>query len=174
MISDLFHIVLLPESVLKSLKERYIGKLLLITVSIALLFTSRANAQTGPGGVGNSASNRLWLKADAGVYRDAGVTPAANTDDVYRWNDFSGNNNHASQPDGVHNPVYRTNIVNNSPALKFNGDEYIDPLALGIAGNQGFSIITVFKVDSYSAGGISEGNGDYIIDRAALQIILQA
>src|SRR5690606_25565452 len=42
--------------------------------------------QTGPGGVGDSSNNVLWLSADYGVYSDAGVTPAKNGANVRQWN----------------------------------------------------------------------------------------
>jgi lysophospholipase L1-like esterase len=38
-----------------------------------------------------------WLKAGTGVYRDAGVTAAADGDLVQQWNDQSGAGNHAIQ-----------------------------------------------------------------------------
>ena len=128
------------------------------------------DAQTGPGGVGNSASNRLWLKADGNVYRDAGVTPAADGDAVQQWNDYSGNNNFASQPVAGNRPVYRAAVVNNAntfPAIQFTGNTYIDPGALGILGTQGFSVLTVVKVNpGYSpVGAMNDGSGDYIMDR---------
>ncbi len=123
--------------------------------------------QTGPGGVGNSASNRLWLKADVGVYRDAGITPASDGDRVQRWRDNSGNNNHANQLIGGNQPAYRINIVNNSPAIQFGGNDYVDPGPLGIAGNGAFTIMTVFKVNpGYQTGPMDNGDGDYIIDRS--------
>jgi len=33
----------------------------------------------------------FWFKADAGVYSDAGVSPANYGDTVQQWNDQSGN-----------------------------------------------------------------------------------
>ncbi|MGB8492198.1 MAG: hypothetical protein WCE64_14165, partial [Bacteroidales bacterium] len=123
-------------------------------------------AQTGPGGVGDATTNSLWLKADTGVYTDAGITPAVNGNSVQRWNDFSGNNNHANQTSNANKPIYSVNIVNNSPALDFDGSDFIDAGALGIAGTDGFSFIIVFKVDPGADGGpITDGSGDYIIDR---------
>jgi len=166
LISAIVNIGFFINSVSGRLKRQAIGKLLMVAGSWLLVGSSYIFAQTGPGGVGNNTSNRLWLKSDGNVYRDAGVTLAADGDPVYLWRDYSGNNNHANQPDGIHNPIYRTNIVNNSPAIQFTGDTYIDPGALGIPGTGSFSIITVLKINSgYVAGDISNGNGDYIIDR---------
>ena len=65
-----------------------------VTILI-LLMSSLLNAQTGPGGVGNSSNNNLWLRADAGTFIDAGVTPADNTNQIQQWNDQSGNSKNA-------------------------------------------------------------------------------
>ncbi len=122
-------------------------------------------AQTGPAGVGTSTSNKLWLKADANVYNDAGTTLASNNDLVQQWNDKSGNSNNASQATSGNRPRYVTNVINGKPALRFTGDTYIDAGALGIVGTGGFTFLFVFKDTSYVAGAISDGAGDYILDR---------
>lgn len=57
-----------------------------------------------------------WWKADAGVFSDAGVTPANNGDNVTQWNDQSGNGNHLSTSGGS-KPVYNTNQLNGLPAI---------------------------------------------------------
>ena len=129
------------------------------------LLVTDLSAQTGPGGVGNSTSNRLWLKADSKVYNDLGVTLAGNGNSVQQWNDNSGNNNNAIQNTSANRPFYKINIVNSSPAIQFTGNTFLDPAALGIPGNGGFSIILVFQDTSFVAGAMSDGSGDYIIDR---------
>jgi hypothetical protein len=150
----------------KWLKSRCIYRLFLVSLLGVFIPVISINAQTGPGGVGNSTSNRLWLKANAGVYVDAGVTPASNSNSVQQWNDFSGNNNHANQSNNTYKPVFRTGIVNGEPAIEFNGTKYIDPGSLGIPGTGSFSYVIVFKVNTgYDAGDMSSGNGDFIIDR---------
>ena len=166
MISSIGDIVLL----LKSFSARLIWRSFKIILSVCccLLPAVNLSGQTGPGGVGNSTSNRLWLKADLNVFRDLGITPAVDGNPVQQWNDVSGNNNNAIQNTSVNRPVYRINIINNTPALQFSGDTYLDPSALGIPGTGGFSIVTVFKTNSYVAGGMSDGNGDYIMDRATV------
>ena len=69
-----------------------------LLVSLAVLSAIASTAQTtGPGGVGTSATNALWLRADAGVFSDAGVTPAVTSNNVQQWNDQSGNTKNASQ-----------------------------------------------------------------------------
>lgn len=76
-------------------------------------------AQTGPGGIGSSTTNVLWLSADYGAYSDAGVTPAVNNDNVRQWNDRSGNGKNASQATSGNRPNYLTNTVNSLPAIRF-------------------------------------------------------
>jgi hypothetical protein len=160
------NIVVSSYSAKKKLKICLLYRLLVLIACMMMSFGSMVYSQTGPGGVGNSISNRLWLKADGTVYRDAGFTLASDGDKVQRWGDASGNNNHANQAIGGNKPTYRTNIVNNSPALQFGGNDFIDPGALGIPGNGAFTIMTVFKVNpGYQTGPINNGDGDYIIDR---------
>ena len=72
-------------------------------------------AQTGPGGVGDSASNILWLSAD-------NITGLADGNDITTWTDGSGNSNDLSQPDANFKPIYKTNILNGLPAVRFNKD----------------------------------------------------
>lgn len=103
-------------------------KALTLLISFALGGNSLTSmAQTGPGGVGNSTGtsgqplNKLWLRADAGTYTDAGVTPAVNTNQVQQWNDQSGNVAHATQTTVGQRPTYRTAIINGLPVLRFNG-----------------------------------------------------
>lgn len=67
------------------------------------------------------AGLRLWLKADAGAYTDAGVTLATNGQTVQQWNDQSGNGNHATQGTAGSRPTYVTAIVNSLPVTRFDG-----------------------------------------------------
>jgi hypothetical protein len=75
---------------------------------------------TGPGGVGDSGNNILWLKADEAVYRDAGNTEAANGDPVMEWHDQSGNAHHLSQSNGTFRPSLLDNGLNSRPVMRFN------------------------------------------------------
>lgn len=136
-----------------------------IAIGISFLSVLGLNAQTGPGGVGNSTSNRLWLKADENVYNDAGTTLAADGDLVRQWNDRSGNGNNASQGTAGNRPTYKTNVINSKPALRFGGDHFIDVGALGIAGTGGFTYLIVFKDTVYTAGTNGDGSGSYLLDR---------
>lgn len=71
-----------------------------------------AYSQTGPGGVGNSSSNVLWLKAED-------LSSLIDGDDINLWADASGNGNDVSQPTAVYTPVYKTGILNGFPAVRF-------------------------------------------------------
>jgi len=71
----------------------------------------------------------LWLKADAGVYSDAGITPATNGQPVQQWNDQSGNNYHLSQLTAGVKPTLASTSVNGKPALLFDGDDMLSSLS---------------------------------------------
>ena len=169
MIAKVGNIVSEFVSVLKRLITVYLCKVILFAVGSIIIGGQLVKAQTGPGGVGNSASNRLWLKADIGVYRDNGVTLATDGDRAQRWTDASGNNNHANQANNGSKPYYRVNAVNNSPGLQFGGNDFMDAGNLNIPGTGGFTVITVFSVDpGYDVGPLTNpqgDKGDYILDR---------
>lgn len=61
-----------------------------------------------------------WFRADAGVYADAGSTPAGNGDPVQEWQDQSGQGNDATEATAGDRPVFRTSQVNGYPAVDFN------------------------------------------------------
>ena len=71
------------------------------------------SAQTGPGGVGSSASNILWLKANE-------ITGLTSGNNVLTWTDASGNSNTLTQPTASLSPVYQTNAINGLPVVRFN------------------------------------------------------
>ncbi|MBE7169887.1 MAG: T9SS type A sorting domain-containing protein [Williamsia sp.] len=81
-------------------------------------------AQNGPGGIGTTDGTshlKLWLRADKGVYTDAGTTPATNGQAVQQWNDQSGNGLHATQATLNGRPLFTTTGFNGFPALNFSG-----------------------------------------------------
>ena len=139
---------------------------------VFLLFSNILISQNGPAGVGtNTAStnqNRFWLKADVSVFSDAGVTPVVNGSFVQQWNDMSGLANHASQANAARRPKYATNIVNGLPALRFFGTSYVTAGVLpSIANNVGFTYLVVYRDTAFVAGTMTDGAGDYIIDRGS-------
>lgn len=85
------------------------------TIFISLLIYAHFGfTQTGPGGVGNSSNNGLWLKADA--------ISIGNGAAVSTWLDASGNGNHANQITTSANPLYQsTSALNNMPVVRFDG-----------------------------------------------------
>lgn len=120
---------------------------------------------TGPGGVGAAASNRIWLMADRGTFSDAGTTPAVNLAAVQQWNDQSGNGNNAIQNTLANRPLFRTSQDNGLPALEFTGNMFMDPSTLGIAGTGGFSYFVVFRDTQTGLGALNDGAGQFILDR---------
>ena len=70
-------------------------------------------SQTGPGGIGNSSSNILWLRSDA-------IVGLINGDTVTSWDDVSGNGNHMTQPTVALKPEYVTGSLNGFPIIDFN------------------------------------------------------
>ncbi|HYW95558.1 MAG TPA: gliding motility-associated C-terminal domain-containing protein [Bacteroidales bacterium] len=81
---------------------------------------------SGPGGVGDSLSNELWVRADRGVARDDGQ-PATDGDNVKTWHDQSGNHVDIVQPSVINQAVLAANSVGVMPSLSFDGadDNYI-------------------------------------------------
>lgn len=56
----------------------------------------------------------LWMVADSGVTADG-------SNYVSQWNDLSGNESHAIQEDGSHQPTLVTNELNGHSVVRFNG-----------------------------------------------------
>ena len=81
-------------------------------ITVFFLFAFYINAQTGPGGVGNSTSNILWLKSED-------ISALIDGDDITSWIDASGNSNTVSQPTSTFRPVYKTSILNGFPVVRF-------------------------------------------------------
>jgi hypothetical protein len=124
------------------------------TVVVAQEVAPGAAGGNGPGGVGyiGAASNlELWLRADRGVYTDAGcsTTRAADGNNVGCWQDQSGNGTNATQGTGT--PTYNTNMLNGQPALTFNGSS--SSLYLNRVVQDDFTIISLFRTtQSWNSG----------------------
>ena len=88
-------------------------KTLSLLVIILLAIQTNSYSQTGPGGVGNSASNLVWLEADS-------LTGLSDEDDITTWSDGSGNALDFSQPDPTYKPIYKANILNSKPVVRFD------------------------------------------------------
>jgi hypothetical protein len=117
--------------------------------SVLLLFTSvlvlSATAQSGPGGVGNSANNVLWLSADHGVFSNAGTVPAASTANVQQWNDRSGNGRHATQTTTANRPNYHGNVINGQPVVRYTAANNDRMLSTGLASTSRASIWVIAR-----------------------------
>lgn len=102
---------------------------------------------TGPGGVGDSLINELWLDAND-------ISGLNNGDELTgSWPDRSGNGHDASQSDASYLPLYINPGINGMPAVRFDGisdsDFLDDPHAYDAR-----TVFSVFRVDgSLQAGG---------------------
>lgn len=82
-------------------------------IVFSILVVCGLSAQTGPAGVGNSGSNRLWLRADTALVQSGGV--------VSQWNDISGNGLALSQATVPDRPTLVTGVMNGKPVIRFDG-----------------------------------------------------
>ena len=121
---------------------------ILIVLIILILCYSNAYTQTGPGGVGNTTSNILWLKADA-------ITTLNDNDPVAIWADDSGNSYNLTQGTTANQPTYQTNEINGKPIIRFDGsnDNLMRKPFSGFATTQ-ITAIVVNKNNGESGDGI--------------------
>lgn len=115
---------------------------------VALLFPLLSVGQTGPGGVGNSTNNALWLSAENGVFNNAGTTPAANTENVQQWNDRSGNGRHATQATAGNRPNLQTNVLNGYPVVRYTAANNDRMLSTGLSTADHASVWVVARYTS--------------------------
>lgn len=98
----------------------------------------------GPGGIGNSSNNRLWLMANQQVYINAGTTLATDNQLVQQWNDFSGNSRHATEL--TNKPTLRTSIVNGLPVIRYDNTDRL--LSTGLTTANSASVYVVAQYSS--------------------------
>ncbi len=120
------------------------GYILLLGLSHSIAISS----QNGPGGVGGSASNVLWLMANSGVFSDAGITPAVNGSNVQQWNDVSGNAVPTSQTTASRRPNYTTNVLNALPVIRYTSANNDLLTAIGMSTA---NLASVWVVAAYSS-----------------------
>ncbi|MFO7258263.1 MAG: T9SS type A sorting domain-containing protein [Bacteroidota bacterium] len=128
--------------------KRHLSMRGVLAIGLVVLGHIPVFAQTGPGGVGNSLNNVLWLSADYGVYTDAGLTPASDGNDVRQWNDRSGNNKHAVEVNAGNRPNYETNALNGFPVLRFNAGNDERLLSSGVTTGNNASVWVVARYTS--------------------------
>lgn len=107
--------------------------------------------QSGPAGVGTSATNVLWLKADAGTSSTTNGAPVAS------WNDQSGNGVVLSQSTVQQQPLFVSSLMNGFPAIEFdnnNGtgqnDFFSAPDNPIFDNTNGYSFFTVTRMKGFS------------------------
>lgn len=106
-------------------------------------------AQTGPGGVGTSSTNVLWLKADKGT------SSSTNGTAISYWNDQSGNGINVTQTTSAQQPTYNTNVLNNFPGIQFDnttGNTVADRMHAAdntaLDNTSGYSFFNVVKMNN--------------------------
>lgn len=103
-------------------------RILIAALLTALVTTAGAQLSTlgvGPASQGSiqtpaqifGANLFLWHKADAGVFVDAGVTPATNGQTVQQWNDQSGNGNNLLQATAGNRPTFLSAGLGGFPTI---------------------------------------------------------
>lgn len=141
---------------MKSLTELLImiGKKYTLVQNIIFTFLicvsySAISQETGPGGVGTSTNNVLWLDAE-----QLGLTDG---DPVSTWGDVSGNGHDASQGVASNQPAYvASSSFNSKPSVKFDGN---DSIATSAISELNTDEITWFVVAKSNSSSISSGKG---------------
>ncbi|WP_430405371.1 T9SS type A sorting domain-containing protein [Fluviicola sp.] len=117
---------------------------------LSALLTFSSFGQTGPAGVGTSATNVLWLKADAGTSTSTNGSPVAS------WNDQSGNGVILNQGTTAQQPQFVSSLMNGFPALEFDNnsssgqnDYMITPDNPIFDNTNGYSFFTVTRMKGF-------------------------
>jgi hypothetical protein len=133
------------------------------TITHGHFFSLASSLIPGPGGV---AATTVWLRADEGVYNNAGTTLATNTQTVQQWVTTGGlGAATAQQPTNANKPTFRTNVANGNPVVRFANTTFLDFGNLGISGTSDLSMTMVFKPTVTTGGTFNDSNGRYMIDR---------
>jgi hypothetical protein len=105
----------------------------------------------------------MWLKANADVYSDNGTTPCNDGDTVYLWSDQTANGNDAVQTSSGSRPLFKTNILNGYPVLRFNGtsQQIVMSNLTGVGNVASFFIVII--PSSTTPFGIFDGSGNYSV-----------
>jgi len=116
-------------------------------------------AQTGPGGVGNSSSNKVWLDASA-------LNGLSNGASVSSWTDRSGNGWNANQASATNRPSFLSNALNGKPVIHFDRNsavQYLELTTAGIGGAMSNSntIFAVAKANSGALDNNTDNSGNH-------------
>ncbi|GIV32674.1 MAG: hypothetical protein KatS3mg031_0209 [Chitinophagales bacterium] len=113
---------------------------------LVMCFFNGLYAQTGPGGVGNSSNNILWLKAD-------NITGVADSNSVAVWQDASGNGNLFSQSNNDKKPRWYAAHpdFNSRPVVNFDGsNDFLDYGNGSMSTASNYTFFFVYKTESNS------------------------
>jgi hypothetical protein len=113
----------------------------------------RSGGAAAPFAPSDVSGLQFWLKADAGVYSDAGVTPAANGATVQQWNDQSGNGWNLTQATAGNRPTYRSSAFGGTGLVQLSTDDFMTNTAATFP--NGATAITAFMLTTHNATGIS-------------------
>lgn len=117
----------------------------------------------GPGGV---AAPTIWLRADEGVYANAGTTLATDGQLVQQWNTTGGiTATNATQATVANRPMYLTNIANGNPVVRFAITRFLDFGSINISATSDLNMAAVFRPITLNGGALTNTNGGYILDR---------
>jgi len=137
--------------------------------------TAPVTGYTGPGGVGDSISLDLWLRPDTGVINSLGQI-ASDGEQVLRWEDQSGNENHLEQLTANNQPQYTGNQINSIyGVLSFDGmgdmmsvetgsgDAPLHWFTVGsFSGNSRQTMLSIGDASNSKTASVGrDGNGDY-------------
>lgn len=111
----------------------------LIVCAWLLLNSTWIQAQTGPGGIGNtdgSSNLELWLDANQ-------VNDIIDGNNITTWSDRSGNGHDAAQSNVNLKPNWEDNQVNGMPAIRFDGNSERISGQLSSAADAPLTVISV-------------------------------
>jgi hypothetical protein len=112
--------------------------------AIGMLMTSRTASAFSPTSI---AGLKFWVKAD--------TLSLANNDPVPTWADQSGSGNNAAQSSGTLQPIYKTNIQNGKPIVRFDGtDDFLEVADTAIIGGE--SGMTAFFVTAHTTNALTK------------------
>jgi hypothetical protein len=95
---------------------------------------------------------KIWLDATTGLFDATSGGSAVATDGsaVARWEDQSGNGNHATQTTSNNRPVLKTSIQNGKNVIRFDGSN--DRLSCGDVADMGSEDVMMFAVAKIASG----------------------